>query len=788
MRTNGVDSAPHPLDRASRVRTVMVTLDFFILLLLTVTVCVAGPSCPPLAEFRNGGGARTDGESAPSEFSCTEAKWNRDKLREEIRYILKTEQKKFIRFRAPVKNYAHPRLGGGTNVTENATERRITWVWVADKFSYMLFYPQNFQTLSLGTADVVSENTEEAEIRIDCTGCGESVSCGVGFFELKGVIELEAKAHGLEWEYLCVEADNGVLDIVSPYPLEQELRMLNSRNFALPDILYQSRFLKLFFSRCSFLSLACENVNNYFCYRYSDGSCTVKMLLSHYPKIIYLSVVLWFFLPLLVIYLPSSKPVHSVTHISNMFPTHKVPVYLGRYIKNCLFCYHTTVVDVNGPILIRLRRTLGFIVLSTLSFRFLLFPSYQPSSFIIFALFLTAVLWPQHLSVYIRPEIPQYFPLFNEPYPEGMVKLRGSRANSIEYQRLAYIMLERMYLPFDCKFWGYVCENSFRGYHACFDNQQAPVFFPLRICRVTINCVVGVITVSLSVFIVFAYFVLPLPYFAKELFLAINSGVYQHCQIIWTSQNRPTIVKLFETILSFIHASVLCVLLLYLVLTLFSLCFLLTEVTIFTYLGASIAADIVFHYVVLLVAFGSTVYAIVHSIHKKYLGILKATAQILENDSEIDYIKLQIRRRRGMRLSLHKTARDGVQLIGNQLVQYRETLYLHRDLVNYVSTGLYFSIAESVQPIRRQVPLVFVKLFLMLFFIGLSLWTKNVYKNESIVSDIFSVAEKMAVLFIPAVLEWFSSQGQFGRGSEAQQRIDIVHALLDYAQKQSDSI
>ena len=767
----------------------MATSDFLFLLLfaaLTLDLCTAGSSCPALAHSEDGGrggiNVRPDGEPA-SEFPCTEATWNREELREEIRHILKTEEKKFIRFRAPVKNYAHPRLDNDAR-KGNGTEH-ITWIWVAGKFGYLLHYPQNFQTLSLGTTDVVAENTDEDEILVNCTGCGEGVACGVGFYELKEVIESEAKSHGVEWDHLCVEADNGVLDIVTPYPPEQDLAMLNTRNFALPDILYQSRFLKFFFSRCSLLSLACENVTNYFCYSRGDGSCSIKDLLSHYPKIVYLSVLLWLFFPLLVIYLPSSKPVYSVTHIPDMFPTHKVPVYLGRYVKNCL-CYHTTVDDWKGAIFIRLRRALGFFLLSALSFRFLFLPAYQPFSFIVFALFLTAIILPQHLSVYIRPEVPVYFPLFMEPYPAGMVRLRGSRQNSIEYQRLAYIMLERMYLPFDRKFWGHVCENSFKGFQEYF-NQQAPMFFPIWLCWVIINILVGIITVSLSVLIVLTYFIVPLPYFVKELFLPVKSGVYQHSHLIWTSQNTSTILKLFQTFVSFIHGSILSIFLLYLILTLFSLCFLLTEVTIFTYLGASIAADIVFHYIVLLVAFVSTVYAIVHSIHKQYSSILKDVVQIVENDSEIEFIKSQIRIRR-MRISLHKTARYGVQLIGNQPTQYRENIYVHRDLVNYMSTRLYFSIAESVRPIRRQVPLVFVKLLLMLFFIGLSMWTKNVYKNENIVSDVFSVAEKMAMLFIPAVLEWFSSQGQFGWGNEAQQRIDIVHAVVDYAQRQSDSI
>ncbi|CAI8041049.1 hypothetical protein GBAR_LOCUS22812 [Geodia barretti] len=528
----------------------MATSDLLFLLLfaaLTLDLRTAGSSCPAHSEDGGRGGinVRPDGEPA-SEFPCTEATWNREELREEIRYILKTKEKKFIRFRAPVNNYAHPRLDFATNNARkrNGTEL-ITWIWVAGKFGYLLYYPQNFQTLSLGTTDVVAENMEEDEIRVNCNGCGEGVACGVGFYELMEVIESEAKSHGVEWDHLCVEADNGVLDIVRPYPLEQDLAMLNTRNFALPDILYQSRFLKFFFSRCSLLSLACKNVTNYFCYR-SDGSCSIKELLSHYPKIIYLSVLLWMFIPLLVIYLPSSKPVHSVTHIPDMFPTHKVPVYLGRYIKNCL-CYHTTVAHDNGPMLIRLRRALGFFLLSALSFRFLFLPAYQPFSFIVFALFLTAVSWPQHLSVYIRPEVPVYFPLFMEPYPDGMVRLRGSRQNSIEYQRLAYVMLERMYLPFDRKFWGHVCKNSFKGFHMCF-NQQAPVFFPIWLCGVIINILVGIITVSLSVLIVLTYFIVPLPYFAKELFLAVKSGVYQHSHLVWTSQNSPTILKLFQTL------------------------------------------------------------------------------------------------------------------------------------------------------------------------------------------------------------------------------------------------
>ena len=757
----------------------MATLKIFLLFTLqNLVFCRAHLSCPSPAHVTN---AREATGDPASEFSCVECDWNVGDVRADIKDIFTDEQKKFIRFRAPVINYTNRQLG---------LERwsgRVTWVWVAGRFHYLLHYPLNYQTLSLGTTDLVAENTEEEEIQINSTGCGTNTSCGVGFFELREVMEIEARAQGVEWEYLCVEADNAVLDIVSDYPPNQELSMLNSRNFALPDILYQWRFLKLYFSNCSPFSLACMNVTNYFCYRRHDNgrSCVVKELLSHYPKIIYLSLIFWLFLPILVFYLPSSTPVYSVRQIQGMFPTHKLPVYLGRCIQRCL-CYHATLADRNGAIFIRLRRALGFILLSFLSFRFLILPAYQPFSWVVFCLFFTAVLYPNHLSVYITPEFPNSFPLFDEPYPDGMLRLRGSRTNSIEYQRLAHIMLERIYLPFDWRFWVYIGKNSFKQLRLRFV-QRSHTYSPLWMCEIVVSAIVGIITLFLSVIVVSTYFIVPLPYFAKELFLAIHSGVYQHCHALWSSQTTPIVLKPFGIFLSFFHGSTQCVLLLYLILTLFSVSFLLTEVTIFTYLGASIAANTVFHYFVLIVAFGSTVYAIVHSIHKQYYSIVKNAEVLFENDSEIDYLKMLIRRR-GMKVSLHKTVRDGVHLLGNSPTRYDEILYVKQDLVGYVNTELYFSVVENTQPIRRQVVLVIVKISLMLFFVILSMWTKNVYKNESIVSDIFNVAGQMAIPFIPAVLQFLSSQGQFGQKAEAQHKIDIVHAVVLYVQKKSDSL
>ena len=756
------------------------TMEFRLLLVLMLFhVCKGRNSCPYITDAVSGAritNSRGEGE-VESEFVCP-AEWNWDHMREKVQFMLKNEEIKFIRFRAPVRGYSNPRLG---------LERWsgfVTWIWVPDQFDYMLYYPQNFQTLSLGTTDIIVSNMEDDDIRIDCSRCTTNASCGVGFYELRGLIRNVSDQLGVEWGYLCVEADCGVTDIVSDYPPEQSLRMLNTRNFALPDILYQARFIKLFYTKCSFLEDECKEVPNYYCYGL-NGYCIVKEVMCHYNIIVYLSLVFWLFSPILVFYLPSSRRTYSLKHVSDMFPTYKSPVYFGRCIQDIL-CYHISVTDHHSEYLIRMRRFFALLALATLSFRFLLLPTYQLFSWAVFILFVIAAVLPHYISVYVNPQVPQCFPLFNTPYPAGIVKWHGSRVNSIEYQKLAYIMIERIYMATDSKFWAYIVENSF-WYMTLFYHQPS-AFPPLWICKMLLGVLAGVVTFSFSITIVLVYFVVPMPYFAKELFLSINSGVYKYCSTIRNSQTLGKAKKLLIILLSFFHAAILCILLLYFILSLFSACFLLTEIAIFTYLGASIAADKVLHYFLLIVAVGTAVYTMIHAIHKLYSSILKDAVFLLESDAEFDYIESQLLKRPNLALTLEKTDHKGVYLKGIAPSQFREQLYINEEFVSYMNSEMYFSIVESLQPIRRQVLLLFVKLLIMIFFIGLSMWVKNVYKSESKVSDIFEMAGNVAVYFIPTVLQFLSSQSQFGRKMDAQQRVDIATKIVDYIHEKSKAI
>lgn len=752
----------------------------YLTLLATLDISQARDSCPDLADARNNGmrveNVQGRGAEKESEFLCP-ARWNWEHMREKVQFMLKNEEKKFVRFRTPVCHYSNPRLGleqwSGT----------LTWIWAADQFDYMLYYPQNFQTLSLGTTDIIVSNMKNNDITIDCTHCDNDTSCGVGYFELKALIKNVSDPLGIEWDYLCVEADGGVTDIVSDYPPEQSLDMLNTRNFALPDILYQSRFLKLLYSKCSFLTFECKNVANYFCYDLGCN-CIVKEVLSHYNVIVYLAIVFWLYSPILVFYLPSSQRTYSLKHITEMFPTYKTPVYFGRCIQDIL-CYHMSVTNHHAKWLIRVRRFLFLTTLSFLSFRLLLLPPYRLFSCTILGLFIVSALWPQHISVYIEPQVPQYFPFpfVSTPYPAGIIKWGGSRVSSIEFQKLSYIMLERIYMTTDYKFWVYLVENSFSHLQSFY---HQPSSLPLWLCKVVFGALAGLITLSYAVAVVLVYFLVPMPYFVKELFRAIQSGVYKHCSQIWNSPSAGRVSKVFWTLLSFLHGTVLEVLLIYFIMTVFSLCFLLTEVTIFTYIGASIAADKVLHYFILIVAMGTAVYTMIHAIHKQYSSILKDAVFLFE--IEFDFIKMKLAKKSNLKLTLEKSSADGVVIKGKPPSQFSERLYVNEHFISYINSKLYFSIVENLQPIRRQVLLLVIKLFLMVFFVIVSMWVKNVYKNENQVSDIFSLAGNMAVYFVPSALQFLSSQSQFGRRMDTQQRMEVVAAIMDYVQVQSSKI
>ena len=708
-----------------------------------------------------------------NEFVCPSVLSNWEHMREKLVGMLKGE-KRFIRFRAPVRRYSNPYLG-----LEN-WDGYLTWVWVAEKFHYMLYYPHNFETLSLATTDIVCANLEERHILLNCSHCSSNVSCGVGKYELEELMENVTASVDMDWDYLCLEADYGVGDIVSGYPNKQSLAMLNSHNFALPDIFYQWRFVVRLITECPTLSTSCTELkpHNYYCFD-KHGNCVVKEVMSKYFIILILAAVMWLFFPLLVYYLPSSRTRGQGQ--SDMFLTHKQPIHFSRWLQTVLG-YHVTIKQKHSKTLLRIRRVLVLLGLSSLSFRFFLSPDYRLFSFFMLTASLVAIVHPHHLSVHVVPKVPKCFPLFMAPYPPVVIRWNSRKRDSREYQKLAYIMQERMFLFTDGNFWVYLFQNCFAYIHAI-GPQPSIILWVFHFLKQATAVFVGLIKFSCALVIIIFYLIVPMLYFFKELLCAIKRGEQRFYMQVWNS-NDEILFKWYKISASLLHGLLLSFLLIYLLITFFSVCYMFTEVIVFTYIGANITPNIGLKYVALVTALASAFHRMASALHNEYTSLLEDVVATLSQEVGQKYITNRLNQCANMKLELVKRDED-IHLVIVSSKTLHKKLYCEDGFVSYINTKLYSCVVETLQPVPRHVLFFVVKVLGMIFFIGVAMWVKNVYHQENEVSDIFSLAGDVGIYFVPTALQFLSYRRQMGSKAEVHQKLEVADTVVDFIKEQS---
>ena len=747
---------------------------YCVILMSSVSMGEARRECPLIAGTSRYHPLNVKGAGKPrSEFVCPSVLSNWEHMREKLVGMLKGE-KRFIRFRTPVRRYSNPYLG-----LEN-WDGYLTWVWVAEKFHYMLYYPHNFETLSLATTDIVCANLEERHILLNCSHCSSNVSCGVGKYELEELMENVTASVDMDWDYLCLEADYGVGDIVSGYPNKQSLAMLNSHNFAVPDIFYQWRFVVRLLTHCPTLSTSCTELkpHNYYCFD-KHGSCIVKEVMSKYFIILILAAVMWLFSPLLVYYLPSSRA--GGQGQSDMFPTHKQPVHFSRWLQSVLG-YHITIKQSHSKTLLCIRRVLVLLPLTTLSFRFFLSHNYQLLSFFMLVASLVAIVHPHHLSIYVDPKVPKCFPLFKAPYPPGVIRWNSRKRDSREYQKLAYVMQERMFLFTDSSFWVYLFQNCFASIHPI--GPQRPItlwVFPfLKQAKAVF---VGVVKFVCALLIIIFYLMVPMLYFFKELLCAIKRGEQKFCMHVWSS-NDELLFKWYKISASLLHGLLLSFLVVYLLITFFSVWYMLTEVIVFTYIGANITPNIGLQYVALVAALASAFHGMASALHKEYTSLLEDLVATLNQEIGQKYITNKLNQCANMKLQLVKR-NDDIHLVALSSKTLHKKFYCEDGFVSYINTKLYSYVVETLQPVARHVLFFLVKVLGMIFFIGVAMWVKNVYKQENEVSDIFSLAGDVGIYFVPTALQFLSFRRKMGSKAEVYQKLEVADTVVDFIKEQS---
>ena len=458
-----------------------------------------------------------------SDSNCSFNWINKGHIKEKFRDRIQKGEKQLFRLRAPV-------------MLNDSVPHFVTVVWVTAENQYMLHFPQNFQTLSLGTTVIISENLRHDHISWNCSiNCSE---CGLGRRELSILLtELTVNETQYNWEYLCIPASYDTNDILDEYPeTSSDLYSLNSRHLALPDVLYYFYFFKTLFTRRQLFGIPShkEDFPNYYCYN-KDGKCVVKELLMKYYILMYTAIVMWLYSPLLVFYLPSSVSIRGGKNTGTqkkMIPTHKSPVHFTRCIMQ-LLGYHLRENSEGAWWKIRLRRFLILILIFFMSFRLFFLSRFWLISWPVLLVVSITLLAPLYISKNIKAEKPSCFPLFpNCPYPKGMIKWTSETDRSVEFQRLAYVMQERIWLVlFHWEFWKFIVSNSFSDHG-----------IRNRFC----NIMVGVFVFLVAFIIAITYYLVPIPFFAKEILCGIERG----CKDYYNKHNTA-----ISLLLSFFNAS-----------------------------------------------------------------------------------------------------------------------------------------------------------------------------------------------------------------------------------------
>ena len=720
-----------------------------------------------------------------SEFLCDFIWTDAEHLKEKLLDRLMQRQKTFVRFTVPVLGFNNPYL---SMVNYSGC---LTWTWVLGTHDYMLYYPHNFIVISTVTMGIVTQDWAidyNNAVPVSLKGCGvdpdwfdtddvvgfcdpecvkANLSCGIGKYELEEfLLNISDDKGKFKWDWLCLQSSYDVLDIV-PAP-----------NFAFPDLLYYWRFLSMLLTKRPKFGTMQNKTDfpNYYCYDKKD-KCEVKELLSHYWLVPTIGLLLWLYCPLLIHYFPSSTPKKNKGVPKDMFPSYKTPIYFGRCLKQIL-CFYTQKGMPSAQYLVCLRRLLFLILLVVTSLRLLIQPPYYKYSLPLLVCAVMAALVPIYLSEYITAELPTRFLFWD--LPPGLVR---ANSNLVEYQQLAHVMQERMYLTVDVNFWKFIVGSSFR--YCCLLHLWSPrntcgflfVVVVLRPMALLFSSLVFVIAFLLNLL----FYFIPLPYFYFALLRAVCVGEFQYIQKVWGQSSLLWLV--IKLIFTLIHSILMIGLVFYTLVVTFIWCYAISEFSMFTFIGGVLTASMAFQYFVLIGSIVTAIYALVRDLHEWYDRILEEIIDILKEKGTFEKLAGDVHSESDNTIILE------VQSPGKKITVRKDgqsvphcVLLIHDGITTHLDKHLYDDIVERCRPLRRQILFIILKITAILFYSFVALWVKNVYHMEEKVGNIFQVVQTVAVFFLPSALQFISYKSHFGKKKDILKG-EIYDSLVKYLTK-----
>jgi hypothetical protein len=703
--------------------------------------------------------------------------WTRaDHIREKILDRMKVRHKRFIRFTVPVLGYYN-----SENSISNYTGL-LTWVWVMDSHEYMLYYPHNFLYTSLYTLSIIVQdhaldiegpvslkglgadlgrfNERDRDVGFCDAGCiSENRSCGIGELSLKDLLH---NITDYKWYWLCLQLPHA-------YDVE-DLEVMPHDAF--PDLLYYWRFLRKFFTQRPNLGWTDDKKDflHYYCYnRDGNHGNEGKELLMKFWVIPWVAFMMWLYFPLLVHFFPSSSA--KKKRDSKMFPSYKTPIYLGRLLKRVL-CFYRNDQVCQTLVLIRIRRIFFLLLLVATSFRLLSRPHpYVYYIWIMVSVLAAASCVPHYFSTYLDDlRSPSKFLVWD--LPQGILR---EDDHLCEYQLLSHLMLERICMVVDSRFWAFLINEILLPNSIQYFWQSK---FPQKVLDVVHIIVIGFPLLFLSIVFYMLFWFVPLPYFSWQLICAMWEGKRHF------TRSGPQCVC-WDMLVSSHLVTMVTMLLLTLVVT-YTWCLAIAEFTIFTMIGGAVTPNIALQYFLLIGSVIGTIYGMVRNLHEGYDQILKEIIDILKEEGTRESLQESLASKHSGAVVLVKEPAANSQwahtilLVTGQPNSSPLTLLWYNSTSTDVRTDMYFDIVEKCRPVRRQVFFILVKIIAMTFYIVVAMWVKNVYHLEEKVGAIVGVINNVAVYFIPGLLQYIAYQNNFGARKTATLRQSVYNALLQH--------
>jgi hypothetical protein len=210
-------------------------------------------------------------------------------------------------------------------------------------------------------------------------------------------------------------------------------------------------------------------------------------------------------------------------------------------------------------------------------------------------------------------------------------------------------------------------------------------------------------------------------------------------------------------------------------------CYLFAEVIMFTYIGVILLPSMAFKYVALIAAVVLFFYKTANDMRENYDRLRDQVLEVLQKPASLELEKAFLKTAQPNTIKRVSEPDGSFQIVIEKNSTSKKVLH-HEDNITYLSRDLFDACIESCDPVRRQVCYIVVIAVLMLFYILIAMWVKNVFHKEKEVSSIFIIAQTTATYFIPNLLQFLAHRSHFIK-NDALVKQSVRKAIVEYANR-----